>query len=186
MSGTALLRSGPMLTRVWRAPPLPKPRRTSVPDDSSARALGFRDGWMNAVLQSHNSRPCSLRPTLPPPSPKPSSLRDIIVYDEKWYYGNISREKAERLVLDQEKGTFLVRVSIKKKKKNCKQLVSRAPSPPLLMSSLPAGDRTAPIDNPRLIAHSLAHPPHPPPGHRTQMPSPWPWGTQTFSTSPSP
>jgi len=39
-------------------------------------------------------------------------------YDEKWYYGNISREKAERLVLDQEKGTFLVRVSIKKKKKN--------------------------------------------------------------------
>ena len=41
-------------------------------------------------------------------------------YDEKWYYGNISREKAERLVLDQDKGTFLVRVSIKKKKKNCK------------------------------------------------------------------
>lgn len=39
-------------------------------------------------------------------------------YDEKWYYGNISREKAERLVLDQVKGTFLVRVSIKKKKKN--------------------------------------------------------------------
>jgi len=35
---------------------------------------------------------------------------------EAWYYGAIPRERAERLVLDQAFGKFLVRVSIKKKK----------------------------------------------------------------------
>eukprot|EP00038_Savillea_parva_P008950 m.180263 g.180263 ORF g.180263 m.180263 type:complete len:224 (+) comp14958_c0_seq1:121-792(+) len=37
---------------------------------------------------------------------------------EKWYYGPTPREKAERLVLDQIFGRFLVRVSIKKPKQS--------------------------------------------------------------------
>mmetsp|Transcript_3107 Transcript_3107/g.7467 ORF Transcript_3107/g.7467 Transcript_3107/m.7467 type:complete len:401 (+) Transcript_3107:72-1274(+) len=43
---------------------------------------------------------------------------------ESWYYGPVSRDKAERLVLDQSYGRFLVRVSIKKNKKSYAVTVS--------------------------------------------------------------
>eukprot|EP00041_Stephanoeca_diplocostata_P003778 m.37907 g.37907 ORF g.37907 m.37907 type:complete len:388 (+) comp14601_c0_seq5:220-1383(+) len=40
------------------------------------------------------------------------------LHSEPWYFGAISRDKAERIVLEQPKGKFLVRVSIKKNRQS--------------------------------------------------------------------